>query len=246
MKTFNDLPTEYKQASRLYKSLLEEYGEESFPPILHTRPLHLCIFKTPPLGAVMSEQGDADCASSMRNAVKTDSSYTSLKDLLSMIDTCHFLDMEVPWKAYSIAYWSQDLYHQMNDFEACIDHEYAFFINTPEYKAFRICANFNHAPSHQIINGTIEYYIKNGSVLLLKWLAHQSKKPYIYFEYSHIQTAIENGYIDMIEYFSQSPQFKIRIKTKQKERELCTLAIDRGQTKMLRYLCDTLHFEFAK
>ena len=32
--------------------------------------LHLCTFKTPPKGAVMSEQGDADCALKMRNGVK--------------------------------------------------------------------------------------------------------------------------------------------------------------------------------
>jgi predicted NAD-dependent protein-ADP-ribosyltransferase YbiA (DUF1768 family) len=32
--------------------------------------LHLCTFKTPPSGAVMSEQGDADCTFSMCNGVK--------------------------------------------------------------------------------------------------------------------------------------------------------------------------------
>ena len=32
--------------------------------------LHLCTFKTPPNGGVMSEQGDADCAFLMRNGVK--------------------------------------------------------------------------------------------------------------------------------------------------------------------------------
>ena len=32
--------------------------------------LHLCTFKTPPSGAVMSERGDADCALKMRNGVK--------------------------------------------------------------------------------------------------------------------------------------------------------------------------------
>ena len=32
--------------------------------------LHLCSFKTPTLWAVMSEEGDADCAFSMRNGVK--------------------------------------------------------------------------------------------------------------------------------------------------------------------------------
>ena len=32
--------------------------------------LHLCTFKTPPLGAVMSERGDADCALKMHNGVK--------------------------------------------------------------------------------------------------------------------------------------------------------------------------------
>ncbi len=33
-------------------------------------PLHLCTFKTPPKGAVMSERGDADCAFQMCNGVK--------------------------------------------------------------------------------------------------------------------------------------------------------------------------------
>jgi len=32
--------------------------------------LHLCTFKTPPKGGVISEQGDADCAFLMRNGVK--------------------------------------------------------------------------------------------------------------------------------------------------------------------------------
>ena len=32
--------------------------------------LHLCTFKTPPSGAVMSERGDADCAFEMCNGVK--------------------------------------------------------------------------------------------------------------------------------------------------------------------------------
>jgi hypothetical protein len=32
--------------------------------------LHLRSFKTPPLGAVMSEEDDADCAFSMRKGVK--------------------------------------------------------------------------------------------------------------------------------------------------------------------------------
>ena len=40
------------------------------PTILDNESLHLCTFKTPPLGAVMSEQGDADCALKMRNGVK--------------------------------------------------------------------------------------------------------------------------------------------------------------------------------
>jgi len=34
--------------------------------------LHLCTFKTPPSGAVMSERGDTDCAFSMCNGVKWD------------------------------------------------------------------------------------------------------------------------------------------------------------------------------
>ena len=32
--------------------------------------LHLCTFKTPTSWAVMTEQGDADCAFEMRNGVK--------------------------------------------------------------------------------------------------------------------------------------------------------------------------------
>jgi hypothetical protein len=32
--------------------------------------LHLCSFKTPTPWAVMSEEGDADCALKMRNGVK--------------------------------------------------------------------------------------------------------------------------------------------------------------------------------
>ena len=32
--------------------------------------LHLCTFKTPTSWAVMTEQGDADCAFQMRNGVK--------------------------------------------------------------------------------------------------------------------------------------------------------------------------------
>ena len=32
--------------------------------------LHICTFKTPTSWAVMSEQGDADCAFKMRNGVK--------------------------------------------------------------------------------------------------------------------------------------------------------------------------------
>ena len=38
--------------------------------IINQNVLHLCTFKTPPKGGVISEQGDADCAFLMRNGVK--------------------------------------------------------------------------------------------------------------------------------------------------------------------------------
>ena len=36
---------------------------------INRKGLHLCTFKTPPSGAVMSERGDADCAFLMRNGL---------------------------------------------------------------------------------------------------------------------------------------------------------------------------------
>jgi hypothetical protein len=44
-----------------------------FPPLKKVEPnplLHLRTFKTPPSGAVMSDEDDADCAFSMRKGVK--------------------------------------------------------------------------------------------------------------------------------------------------------------------------------
>ena len=49
--------------------------------------LHLCTFKTPPSGAVMSEQGDADCAFSMCNGVKE-----SMETFLQYIDSVFYID----------------------------------------------------------------------------------------------------------------------------------------------------------
>ena len=44
--------------------------EEPTVPLYEPSLLHLCTFKTPTSSAVMSEQGDADCAFIMRNGVK--------------------------------------------------------------------------------------------------------------------------------------------------------------------------------
>ena len=40
------------------------------PELQKVQIIHLCTFKTPTSSAVMSEQGDADCAFIMRNGVK--------------------------------------------------------------------------------------------------------------------------------------------------------------------------------
>jgi hypothetical protein len=50
--------------------ILKNTTELFSPRSLKNSYLHLCTFKTPPSGAVMSERGDADCAFSMCNGVK--------------------------------------------------------------------------------------------------------------------------------------------------------------------------------
>ena len=42
--------------------------------------LHLCTFKTPPSGAVMSERGDADCAFSMCNGVNYEKEFNIISN----------------------------------------------------------------------------------------------------------------------------------------------------------------------
>ena len=58
------------------------YDGETY--VLQKKDLHLCTFKTPLLGAVMSEQGDADCTLKMRNGVNP-TTKTRVKDRNGMI-----------------------------------------------------------------------------------------------------------------------------------------------------------------
>jgi len=57
--------------------------------------LHLCTFKTPPLGAVMREQGDADCALKKREGVKIQKKVEKKKSLSNKKKIWKFV-----WKAF--------------------------------------------------------------------------------------------------------------------------------------------------
>ena len=77
-KVYNDIPVLLNEHPELNHTeaiifLLNHdngFGSNLTTIIQFSYYLHLCTFKTPPSGAVMSERGDADCAFLMRNGVK--------------------------------------------------------------------------------------------------------------------------------------------------------------------------------
>ncbi len=74
----------FKRTDIESSSLIEDVVREvnMTPNTIITSELHLCSFKTPTPWAVMSEEGDADCAFSMRNGVKTnDETYTAFNNI---------------------------------------------------------------------------------------------------------------------------------------------------------------------
>ena len=197
--------------------------------------------------------------------LKLDLEVKSLVDVIQLIDTCMFFGVPLHCKIFEfVKAYSDYCLREMKRFEKSVDSNdttiepistiyfrensvptaYAYIIETEEYRALKLLANYTHIWTWSI-KGFLEYAIKHGSLVLVE---HYAPKYSHQFPYSPLKWAAEYGQIPIMAFLVHCPWVKVHKKyvdkTQTFAQELCSIAASKNQLSMLKYLRETLKFDW--
>ena len=177
--------------------------------------------------------------------IKNDLILRNLLDRLELIDTCLYVGLErLPSILYYFATDNHELYLEMDKFESddppCELVRYQFLIQTPEYKALRICAENPNNRYKITIEVLLDEAIMNNNYPLLYYCIDDCNVCRI----SHFGLAVKYGHINIAKYIIEKHRhFLPNI-------QLCwihyTNAMIIGDLEMIKYLHDTLNVKMTQ
>jgi len=189
--------------------------------------------------------------------LKLDLIVTCLGDVIQLIDTCMFFGVPFHYKIFEFIQASPDYcMREMRLFEQRVKNdtptyvevtshryfipnsvptEYAYMIDTEEYRALKLLASF-HLTNNWSADDFLEYIIKNGSLVLVEYYTPL----YSIIYHRILYWTVEYGQIPIMSFIVKQPWAKIETFTK----ELCRHAAKNNQLPMLKYMRETLRFEW--
>jgi len=155
----------------------------------------------------------------------------------------------MPWEVFDFTYGKPGFYLDMEKYEENIEsriptglEQYARFIDTPEYRALKLCSEFNITRYSKIPSGFIVFAIKCDSLLLIRY--YEQKCLYLFPQDIMIALeAVRYGRIEIMEYFSKSGWLQTCMSQRINMKRIhmfCEYAAMSGEIAMLRFLREKL------
>jgi hypothetical protein len=193
--------------------------------------------QTGELYRIMSCDLTEDSDYEMIRPLKTDFVFSGLRDVIELLDTAHYMGVDkLPEEVYRYCRETPDLLLEMNEFENhTILEEYSYFIQTDEYKAFRICAEtYSSILLADEINSLLYIAIQRGNMSLLRYCVEDCGICHM----DHFRTAVSYKRIDMCKYIiCKFPEWTHSIRM---DSLYCGIAASIDDLPMLIYLRETV------
>jgi len=195
--------------------------------------------------------------------LKLDIKCRGLKDIIQLIDTCMFFAAPLHWKIFEfVEEYSENIIREMREFEKMIENpqkeitstvpiSYNYIVETEEYRALKLLATYKRTWTWSVCR-FLEYAIKNGSLVLIEHYAGKYSASCCVLP---LKWAAEYGQIPILSFLVQQPWIKpilqsnnynYRWSEQNIAQELCSHATAKNQLPVLKYLRETLGFDWDK
>jgi hypothetical protein len=187
--------------------------------------------------------------------LKTDLIIKNLFDVIQLIDTCMFFAVPLHWKIFDFVEGRPDnILREMIGFEKMLENPqkhisnvpmaYGFIVETEEYRALKLSATYRRTWSWSV-QEFLEYAIKNGSLVLIEYYAPRFC---VQCSVLPLKWAAEYGQIPIMAFLVRCPWVNVHSKYQYDDQnmaqQLCSDAASKNQLPMLKYLRETLRFEW--
>lgn len=213
------------------------------------------------MNLICDGEGEGDCENPIiEKQLKTDLTINNLTDILKIIDTCHYIGVELPFEVIDYAIENHtNLLEEIENMET--DNKptpYDYFLTTPEFTAVRLSLNFISYTSPHIDNDILyekymkefmKYAIMQNSLLLVRFLYKKYENifyngtPRDYSMRMLIITA-ENGYVEIMKFWREQKWFCSLTSSVSRQEELIMYTLSFNEKQMLKYLRETLGFQW--
>jgi hypothetical protein len=206
--------------------------------------------------------GDGDYENPIiEKQLKTDLTIHNVTDILKIIDTCHYIGVELPFEV--LDYVVENHTNLLEEIENMESNEnptpYDYFLTTPEFTAVRLCISFmknRHIKTESTNNNIVchnnkefmKYAIIHNSLLLINYL-YKKYENILYNDTCHdnimrlLIITSQNGYVEIMKFWSQKEWFGSLISTIENQGELMMYAVSYNELPMLKYLHESLAFQ---
>lgn len=197
--------------------------------------------------------------------LKTDLTINCLSDIFDIIDTCHYVGVDLPYEVLDYTIQNHKKISEEMENLTCIQRQsYEYFMTTREYLAVDLCVKFmkenpnkenvflyeigsSHSRFYYIIK-FIRYSIQYNSLLLVRYLEYRyfnnwcNSKICKDVKIHILLTTAEHGHVEIMKHWSQKEWFESVTENHENQGEIIMYAASYGNLPMLKYLCETLGF----
>ena len=187
--------------------------------------------------------------------LKTDLQINGITDIFELIDTCGYVGVELPFEVLDYAFNNcEKLADEIKNITNNENNAYEYYMTTNEYIAVSLIVEYmteiieytfqDYIPTshYYYYKKFVDYAIINHSLLLVRFLDWKLKLDRCHL--SILITTAQYGEIEIMKYWSQKEWFQKKIEDQQNQGEICVYAVSHEQIAMLKYLRETLHFEW--